>query len=127
MRKTAFIIMAMLASLGLLSACSSDEEEKSPSSCISGTIIIDYEVDPDHLLIKDLEMPIGDNKYSFIKIVVVPIDEFPVQDYKTGDIIDFTIDEIKAPIPLMPMPSPDPISTSYTDTYKYLCSIKLCK
>ena len=64
-----------------------------------------------------------DSKYSYIEVVAVLKDEFPVQNYHTGDIVDFEIVEVKELIPRI-------VLHLFTDVYdpdRYLCSIKLCK
>lgn len=61
----------------------------------------------------------GNANYSDIEHIVVPKDEFPLQNYQTGDVIDFNIVEVKSEYP------PDPIG--YVRHTVFLCSIKQCK
>ena len=93
--------------------CGNDDDV----SCITGTIYsFNHDESDKFVFIGGLTMP-GD-KYSYIKTVVVPKDEFPLQNYKVGDIIVFNIVEIMSEYP-----------TPYIGWERctaYLCSIKLC-
>ncbi|MBQ9230191.1 MAG: hypothetical protein IJ190_03310 [Prevotella sp.] len=121
--KKFFLVLSLLLSLGTFYACSNDEEE-SPSSCISGTIFIQDPIRP-YVYFNNLKMP-KDSKYSYIKEVAVLTDEFPVQNYQTGDIVDFEIVEVKELLPHVVLAMYDYNHyANYVD--KYLCSIKLCK
>lgn len=136
-------VLGMLLSLGFFSACSSDDEvysafsksdenssesnEKTDStgvdSYICGTIqLIDHEELGKYVFINELRMPEGDDKYNYIETVVVPKDEFPLQNYKTGDTISFNIVEVLSEFP----PFRDSMH-SYPPSTEYLCSIKLYK
>ena len=142
MRKVLFGL-GVLLSLELFSACSSDDEvnstpldnyeysskndEKTDStgleSYICGTIqLIDHEELGKYVFIGGLTMPEGDDKYSYIETVVVPKDEFPLQDYHSGDNISFIIVEVKSEFP----PFRDAMH-SYPPSTQYLCSIELYK
>ena len=116
----------MCCLLMIISAgCSSDEKMDSTGveSYICGTIqLIDYEEFGKYVFIDGLEMPKGDDKYSYIKTVVVPKDEFPLQKYQTGDVIYFNIVEVKSEFP----PFRDAMH-SYPSSTEYLCSIELYK
>ena len=105
-----------------------DVDEKTDStgveSYISGTIqLIDHEELGKYVFIDGLKMPEGDDKYSYIETVVVPKDEFPLQDYHSGDIISFVIVEVKSEFP---NPFSDAMH-SYPPSTQYLCSIELCE
>ena len=106
---------------------SEDCDEKTDSigleSYICGTIqLIDHEELGKYVFIGGLTMPEGDDKYSYIETVVVPKDEFPLQDYHSGDNIAFVIVEVKSEFP----PFRDAMH-SYSPSTQYLCSIKLYK
>ena len=105
-----------------------DGDEKTDSigseSYISGTIqLIDHEELGKYVFIGGLKMPEGDDKFSYIETVVVPKDEFPLQDYHSGDIISFIIVEVKSEFP---NPFRDAMH-SYPPSTQYLCSIELCE
>ena len=137
MRKVIFVL-GVLLSLGVFCACGSDDEvnsafpdnkndEKTDStgleSYICGTIqLIDHEELGKYVFIGGLMMPEGDDNYSYIETVVVPKDEFPLQDYQSGDNISFVIVEVKSEFP----PFRDAMH-SYPPSTQYLCSIKLYK
>lgn len=135
--------MSVLLSVGLFCACSSgDETDSSPlergdhssrseektdstelESCISGTIrLFDHEELGKFVFIDELKMPEGDDKYSYIETVVVPKNEFPLQDYETGDVISFNIVEVKWAFPMFR----DHLH-SYPPSTQYVCSITLYK
>lgn len=140
--KKIILFLGVLLSLGVLSACSSDDEVYSTSSknnsseseektdstgtgsYICGTIqLIDHEELGKYVFIGGLKMPEGDDKFSYIETVVVPKDEFPLQDYHSGDIISFIIVEVKSEFP---NPFRDAMH-SYPPSTQYLCSIELCE
>ncbi|MBQ9677833.1 MAG: hypothetical protein IJV44_06825 [Prevotella sp.] len=122
--KKFFLVLSLLLSLGTFCACSNDEEE-SPSSCISGTIFIQDPSRP-YVYFDNLKMP-KDSKYSYIEVVAVLKDEFPVQNYHTGDIVDFEIVEVKESLPYWHVHVALYDYGDYADPARYLCSIKLCK
>ena len=110
-----FLPILIFSIIGVV-GCSNDEDV----SCITGTIYIpDQEVGEKYVFIMELKMPEGNANYSDIEHIVVPKDEFPLQNYQTGDVIDFNIVEVKSEYP------PDPIG--YVRHTVFLCSIKQCK
>lgn len=114
MKKVVFM-MSLLLTLGLFCACSNDDE----TSFISGSILLfDEEEIDDYVFIGKLTMPEGSG-YNYIKTVVIPKNEFPLQHYHEGEAIDFNIVEVKSQFPL--------IQTHLFTPTAYLCSIKLCK
>jgi hypothetical protein len=125
--KRLFIYLPLLYAMMFSSmGCSGDDENNEVKSCVSGTI---YGIGPEgpgepgYVFIGEIKVPTNDEKYSYIEIVVVPKDEFPLQDYQEGDVIDFQILEVKSEFP----PYRDHL---HIDPYPYpefLCSIKLCK
>jgi len=121
--KRALFVLGMLLTFGLFCACSSDDEVYTEAeSCISGTIILyEGEEEPDDcVFIGYLTMPERvKDKYNRIKTVVIPKDEFPLQDYQDGDIIDFNIVEVKSSYP--------EIQIGVFPPTAFLCSISLCK
>lgn len=91
-------------------------------SCISGEISQFNSDNPgreNFISIVRLNMPEGDDKYSYIKFVVVPKDELPSRFYQDGVVIDFNIVEVKSTFP--------PAQTGLFTPTSFLCSIELCK
>ena len=118
--KNKIYLLGVLLSVVMVSACSDNTEEE---SYICGTIqLIDYEALEKYVFIGELKMPKGNDKYSHIKTVVVPKDEFPLRDYHTGDIIYFTIVKVESEFP----PFRDAMHI-YPPSTQYLCSVKLHK
>ena len=124
MKKILLALFCVLPSLGMLSACGSDDEESeiidANGKCISGTIFLtNGERESQYVFIDVLNYPEGDDKYRRINVVVVPKDEFPLSHYQSGDIISFSIVEVKFSY------------LDFTDGLHsqtpYVCSIKLCK
>ena len=123
MKKVLLALFCVLPSLGMLSACGSDDEESeiidANGKCISGTIfLINGERESQYVFIHVLNYPEEEDKYKHIKVVAVPKDEFPLSHYQSGDIISFLILEVKSSY------------LKFTDDlydYPYICSIKLCK
>jgi hypothetical protein len=108
--------------------CSKDDDFNDighKDSCISGDIMLlksSYPYNPgleDYISIVRLNMPEGDDKYNYIKAVVVPKEELPSYFYYDGAVIDFNITEVKSRFPLVQ-------TGDYPQTV-FLCSIKLCK
>ena len=108
--------------------CSKDDDSNDMShkeSCISGEIMLlksDYPYNPglkDYISVIRLNMPEGDDKYNYIKAVVVPKEELPSRFYYDGAIIDFNIVEVKDMLPL--------VHTGDRTPTAFLCSIELCK
>ena len=141
--KKVLLILGVLLSLGLFCACSSGDEADSTSlergdfssrseektdsteleSYISGTIrLFDHEELGKYVFVDELKMPEGDDKYSYLETVVVPKNEFPLQNYETGDVISFNIVEVLSEFP----PFRDAMH-SYSPSTQYLCSITLYK
>ena len=127
MRKL-LLALGVLLSLGIFCACSSDDEVFSTSPDIDenyfcGTIqLFDHEELGKYVFIDVLKMPEGDDKYRYIKTVVVPKDKFPLLDYHTGDIISFVIVEVESEFP-----SFRDAMHSYPPSTQFLCSIELYK
>lgn len=142
MKRIAFF-MSVLLSLSMFCACSSDDvvdstttnsgdsssenDEKTDStkleSYICGTIqFINHEELGNYVFINELRMPEGEDNYNYIETVVVSKDEFPLQQYQTGDVIYFIIVEVKSEFP----PFRDAMH-SYPPSKEYLCSIELHK
>lgn len=99
----------------VFTACSnsdSDESDILANYCISGKIVGD---DEELVFIRDLNMPAN---YNYIKTVVVPKDEFPLQQYQPGDIIDFKIVSIKSSYPAD--------DQGFDKPTQYVCSIVRC-
>ena len=124
MKKVILALFCVLPSLAMFSACGSDDEESeiidANGKCISGTIyLVNGERESQYVFIDVLNYPEGEEKYKNIKVVVVPKDEFPLSRYQTGDIISFSIVEVKFSY------------LDFTDGLHsqtpYVCSIKLCK
>lgn len=91
-------------------------------SCISGEILLFKPLNPgieDYVSIMRLNMPENDDKYDYIKAVVIPKDELPVKYQHDGVVIDFNIIEIKSPFPLT--------QTGLFTPTVFLCSIELCQ
>lgn len=108
--------------------CSNDDDSNDighKESCISGEIMLfksDYPYDPglkDYVSIVRLNMPEKDDKYDYIKAVVVLKDELPSRFYYDGAVIDFNIVEVKSTFPL--------VNTGDNPPSVFLCSIKLCE
>ena len=125
--KTIAITMCFLLITGL-AGCSKDDDSNDidhKESCISGEIMLfksDYPYDPglkDYISIVRLNMPEGDDKYNYIKAVVVPKEDLPSRFYQDGVVIDFNIVEVKSTFP--------PFQTGLFTPTSYLCSIELCK
>ena len=130
----------MITAGAMLTACSSDkEDEEYPTSsertnkvdaneivnyadiCFSGRIaLIEHEELGKYVFIGELISPEEIDNF-YIKTIVVPKDEFPLQKYKNGDIITFNIIEIKYSFPLI-----HPALYTYPSPSQFLCSIKLC-
>ena len=93
-----FLPILIFSIIGVV-GCSNDDDV----SCITGTIYI-----PDQeercVFIGDLHMPNGVDKYSYMETVVVEKDDFPLQKYQTGDVIDFNIVEVKSEYPIEIVP-----------------------
>lgn len=121
MKKTLFVLMCFLLTI-ISAGCSNDEDSNTPNnesdSCISGTIIYNEEID-NIVLIKELNIPEGNYKYKNLGAIIIPKDEFPFQQYHTGDIISFKIVEVRYTFPFNHEEFDKPIY--------YICSIKLCK
>ena len=124
MKKVLLALFCVLPSLAMFSACGSDDEESeiidANGKCISGTIyLVNGERESQYVFIDVLNYPEGDDKYRRINVVVVPKDEFPLSHYQSGDIISFSIVEVKFSY------------LDFTDGLHsqtpYVCSIKLCK
>ena len=124
MKKILLALFCVLPSLAMFSACGSDDEESeiidANGKCISGTIyLVNGERESQYVFIDVLNYPEGDDKYRRINVVVVPKDEFPLSHYQSGDIISFSIVEVKFSY------------LDFTDGLHsqtpYVCSIKLCK
>ena len=124
MKKVLLALFCVLPSLAMFSACGSDDEESeiidANGKCISGTIFLtNGERESQYVFIHVLNYPEGDDKYRRINVVVVPKDEFPLSHYQSGDIISFSIVEVKFSY------------LDFTDGLHsqtpYVCSIKLCK
>lgn len=122
MKNILFILIGMLLSFGILSSCSSDEEDTYKSKAyISGTIrLFDHEELGKYVFIDELKMPKGDTKYNYIETVVVSKAMFPLQHFQTGDAITFKIVEVHSEFPLI-----RDAMHSYPPSKKYLCSIEL--
>jgi len=134
--KKVFFIIGVLLTLGMFCACSNDDEvnptssesdEKTDSNesktYISGTIrLFDHEELGKYVFIDELKMPEEDDTYSYIETVVVPKDEFPLQNYKAGDVISFNIVEVKWAFPMI-----SDHMHSYPPSTQFLCSIILYK
>lgn len=91
-------------------------------SCISGEILLFKPLNPgieDYVSIVRLNMPEKDDKYDYIKAVVVPKDELPNKYHYDGVVVDFNIVEVKSTFP--------PVQTGLFDPMSFLCSIKLCQ
>ena len=81
----------------MLTGCDSSDNFQ---TCITGTVrLIEHEGLTEYVFIEDLEFPSHDTTYDYIEMIVVPKEEFPSQDYQSGDIISFTIKEIISPFP----------------------------
>ena len=118
------ILLLLVASTIFVASCSSDDEESAiidaNGKCISGTIyLVNGERESQYVFIDVLNYPEGDDKYRRINVVVVPKDEFPLSHYQSGDIISFSIVEVKFSY------------LDFTDGLHsqtpYVCSVKLCK
>ena len=113
--------LLMIGSAG----CSNDDDSNDighKESCISGEISQFKSDNPgleDYVAIGRLNMPEGDDKYSYIKFVVVHKDDMPIHKYCDGDIIEFKIEEVKSTFP--------PAQTGLFTPTSFLCSIELCK
>lgn len=115
-------ILLIISSAG----CSKDEVpnvlNNQMESCISGEIQLFRSDNPDldnYVSIIRLNMPEGDDNYSFIKTVVVPKEELSSCYNHDGVVIDFNIVEIKSPFP--------PAQTGLFTPTSFLCLIELCK
>ena len=122
MKKVLLALFCVLPSLAMFSACGSDDEEPeiidANGKCISGTIFfVNGERESQYVFIDVLNYPEGADKH--IDVVIVPKDEFPLSHYQAGDIISFTIVEVKSPF----------LNVTYGPLIQnlYICSIKLCK
>ena len=127
MKKKLLIMMCFLLITGL-AGCSKDDDSNDidhKESCISGEIMLfkpDYPYDPglkDYISIVRLNMPEGDDKYNYIKAVVVPKEDLPSRFYQDGVVIDFNIVEVKSPFPSLH-------TGDYPQTV-FICSIELCE
>lgn len=119
MKKFLFVkmgVLLILISFGCSKTEESDNHRINSDSCIFGTIV-DSDVNENFVLIKNLNMP--EEKYEYIRIVVVPKDEFPFHHYQIGDIIIFKIVDVKYAFPIN--------EEEFSKPMHYLCSIELCK
>ena len=109
-------LLLLMAGAMFVASCSSDDD-----MCITGTIHL---YDPNGLVvfIGELNIPEGCDQYSDIKTVVVSKDEFPIQHYQDGDVIDFNIVEVQYRFP----PIQDAFHI-YPPSASYMCSIKQCE
>jgi hypothetical protein len=111
--------MALLTIVAVgVTGCGSDEEE----SCITGKIQnvkSDEEVVDNYVFIGVLNTSGEGAKYGYIKTVVVPKEDFPLQYYHVNDIISFDIMEVKSTYPVNYL--------GYEKCTAYICTIKLCK
>ena len=111
--------------IGFSAGCSNDEDSNDVSnkeSCITGEILLFKPLNPgieDYISIVRLNMPKNDDKYDYIKAVVIPKDELPVKYQHDGVVVDFNIVEVKSEFP--------PIQTGLFNPTTFLCSIKLCQ
>ena len=129
MKKSFIFWMGAVLMLAVgISSCNSDDDSNDighKESCISGEISqfkSDYPYDPglkDYVSIVRLNMPEKDDKYDYIKAVVVLKDELPSRFYYDGAVIDFNIVEVKSTFP--------PAQTGDYPPMVFLCSIELCK
>lgn len=122
MKKKLFFVMCFLLMIGS-AGCSNDDDSNEIShkeSCVSGEIqlFINPSIE-DYVSIVRLNMPEKDDKYDYIKAVVVPKDELPSRFYQDGVVIDFNIVEVKSTFP--------PFQTGLFTPTSFLCSIELCK
>ena len=129
------MVLLAMAAVGVC-GCDSDSEVNTTTSIsdestdsvglesyICGTIqLFNHEELGKYVFIDKLIMPKGDDKYSFIKTVVVPKDEFPLLNYHTGDIIHFIIVEVESEFP----PIRDAMH-SYPPSTEFLCKIEIYK
>ena len=123
MKKVLLALFCVLPSLAIfVASCSNDDEEPeiidANGKCITGTIFfVNGERESQYVFIDVLNYPEGDDKH--IDVVIVPKDEFPLSHYQAGDIISFTIVEVKSPF----------LNVTYGPLIQnlYICSIKLCK
>ena len=108
--------------------------EKYITGCITGKIV-EIKIDKEHIdgyrpnVLKDIKNNVfigwlefseeDEKQFGFIETILVPKNQFPVQDYQFGDTISFRIVEVKSTYP-------NPYF-GVDECTAYICDIELCK
>lgn len=102
MKKISYLLFLPILIISIIGVvgCSNDDDV----SCITGTIYIPNQEEERCVFIGELKIPNGEDKYSYIETVVVEKDDFPLQNYQSGDVIDFNIVEVKSEYPIEIVP-----------------------
>ena len=100
--KKVCLFLSLLLTMGLLCGCSNDESEQESKDTIvpiSGTIHFSTQEGEECVFIENLNMPKG-YEYKYIETVVVPLKDFPFQNYAEGDVITFVIVKVESEYPI---------------------------